>query len=106
MSDVISDQHPLAERLLRPIRRFAAYGPSSGIVLVMATALAVLWANSAGSLLPGYADFWNTELSLRLGDVELSLSLHEWIDEALMALFFFHVSLEVKYEFLSGALST
>jgi len=103
---IISNQHPLAERLLWPLRRFAAYGPSSGILLVIATVVALVWANATALPLPAYTQFWNTELALRLGGAELSLSLHEWIDDALMVLFFFHVSLEVKYEFVSGALSS
>ncbi|MES1944543.1 Na+/H+ antiporter NhaA [Salinisphaera sp. PC39] len=88
----------------RPLRRFAAYEPSSGFLLVAATLAALVWANLES--LPAYAGFWDTELAVRLGGWTLSLSLHDWIDDAVMVIFFFQVSLEVKHEFVRGSLSS
>jgi NhaA family Na+:H+ antiporter len=76
---------------------------SSGIVLLAAAVAALLWANSrwAGS----YEALWNIEASLRVGSFVIEHSLREWVNDALMVVFFFVVGLEVKREFLCGALS-
>ncbi|MDT0618394.1 MAG: Na+/H+ antiporter NhaA [Salinisphaeraceae bacterium] len=94
----------LAGRLAYPLRQFAAYEPSSGILLVATAMAALAWANVEA--LPSYAGFWNTELAIRLGDWSLSLSVHDWIDDAVMTVFFLQISLEVKHEFARGSLSS
>ncbi|KQB83474.1 Na+/H+ antiporter NhaA [Corynebacterium lowii] len=68
--------------------------------LVIATAIALLWAN-LGS---GYEHFWHTEAGFSLGSFDLNLTLHEWVDEFLMAFFFFMVGLDVKRELVIGEL--
>src|SRR6185437_8168407 len=70
-------------------------------VLVAAALAALVWANMAPA---GYASFWETHLSVGIGTHGLSLSLREWINSGLMALFFFVVGLEARREFDMGEL--
>lgn len=92
------------EKAKRPIVEFFELEAAGGILLMIATAAALLWANSpAGST---YYDFWHTYLSLGVGEWKLKLSLAHWINDGLMAVFFFLVGLEIKRELLTGELST
>jgi Na+/H+ antiporter NhaA len=70
-------------------------------VLLAATIAALLWANVAPS---SYDSFWTTEFSLRLGSHALTEDLRHWINEGLMAIFFFVVGLEARREFDLGEL--
>ena len=92
------------QRLLRPFQQFARQQVASGILLLMCTVLALLWANSpwAGS----YADLWASTLTVGFGDSALSKPLILWINDGLMAVFFFVVGLEIKREILTGELSS
>jgi NhaA family Na+:H+ antiporter len=72
-------------------------------LLLLGTVVALVWANSpAGDT---YVSFWHTEFAVRLGGAELSLSLQHWINDGLMAFFFFVVGLEVKRELVLGELA-
>lgn len=76
---------------------------AAAALLLAATVAALVWANSpAGDT---YASFWHTELAVQMGDRELSLSLVHWVNDGLMALFFFVVGLEVKRELVLGELA-
>ncbi len=77
---------------------------SGSLVLLAATILALVLANSA--LGEGFEEFWHIELAFAIGDFEFGQSLLHWIDDGLMAIFFFVVGLEIKREFLVGELST
>jgi Na+/H+ antiporter NhaA len=70
------------------------------IALLIATATALVWANLSGS----YDEFWHTELGILAGPLSLSLPLLEWVNEGLMAVFFFAIGLEVRREFAVGDL--
>ncbi len=76
--------------------------PRSAALLLIATVLALLWANLPGGT---YQAFWHTELGLSLGDVEFSMDLKHWVNDGLMAFFFFAVGLEVKRELAIGELT-
>ncbi|WP_417332968.1 Na+/H+ antiporter NhaA [Halarcobacter sp.] len=76
----------------------------SGILLFVATVAAVIVANS--SLGQAYYDLWHLPLGINIGDIKVSMTLTYWIDDALMALFFLMVGLEIKREMLIGELST
>lgn len=90
------------DRLLSPFREFARLEAASGILLLLATFAALLWAN----LWPDhYAGFFSQPLTVSLGDLGLSKSLLLWINDALMSMFFFIVGLEIKREVLEGELS-
>ncbi len=90
--------------LARPIRRFLAIQSASGVVLLACTVVALALANSpaAGAV----HDFWETHLRVGVGRFALDEPLHFWVNDALMALFFFVVGLEVKRELVHGELST
>lgn len=70
------------------------------LALLVATVIALVWANIGGS----YDGFWHTDVGIVAGPVHLSLPLFEWINEALMAVFFFAIGLEVRREFAVGDL--
>ncbi|HXE57951.1 MAG TPA: Na+/H+ antiporter NhaA [Gemmatimonadales bacterium] len=92
------------ERALRPVYEFARYEASSGLVLLACAAVALAWANSpwAGA----YTRLWDLPISLGVGAVTVRATLHQWINDGLMAVFFFVVGLEIKREILVGELAT
>src|SRR5512134_666207 len=95
----------LAARLSEPFVRFAAVESSSALLLLVASGAALAAANSPAG--PAWQAFWQTPLSLSLGDAfRLSLTLVAWVNDALMAVFFFLIGLEIKRELLSGELSS
>ena len=73
-------------------------------MLLVAATIALGWANSPWSA--SYEAVWHTELALRIGDFSRSIDLRHFVNEALMALFFFVVGLEIKRELVSGELRT
>ena len=97
-------ENPPIEKLLLPFRMFIRAEVSAGILLVVSAAIALAWANSPGSGL--YTALWETHLSFQLGDFEVSEPLLLWINDGLMAIFFFVVGLEIKRELLAGELAS
>ncbi len=93
----------LAERAFTSLERFLHIEAVSGIVLLIAAAAALIWANS--SFAESYHHLWHTSLSIKLGEFELSKSLHFWINDALMTFFFLVVGMEIRREIHEGALS-
>src|SRR4051794_11408930 len=91
-----------AHRLVRPIIEFLHVEAAAGIALLVATAIALLWANLPWS--ESYHSFWSTHVSLGPGWWTLRSDLHGLVDDGLMALFFFVVGLEIKREWVSGEL--
>ena len=112
----LSDRKPLGQRLIEKPRdfvynqviltaqSFARIEASSGIVLMVAALVALIWANSPWD--ESYFDLLHTELSIDLNAVDLELSLQHWVNDGLMALFFFLMGLEIKRELVHGELST
>jgi Na+:H+ antiporter, NhaA family len=92
------------ERILGPFKRFIHAETSGGIILLIATILALVWANSPWS--GSYHHLWELPLGFRLGDWTFSMSLHHFINDALMAVFFLFVGLEIKREMLVGELAS
>ena len=76
----------------------------SGILLFIATVVAVIVANSSYG--QNYYDLWNMPLGITLGEETISMTLTYWIDDGLMALFFLMVGLEIKREMVLGELSS
>lgn len=94
----------LKKKILKPFQEFARREASGGILLFGATVAALLWANSP--LKESYGNVWHTLMTVSIGGVGLSKSLHVWINDGLMAIFFFVVGLEIKRELLEGELRT
>lgn len=88
------------ERLARTFQKFARLEASGGILLIGCTVVALVCANSpwAGS----YFHLWHTDPTFGLAGQRLSVPLHFWINDGLMALFFLLVGLEIKRETLVG----
>lgn len=98
----MAGQSRRARRLATPVREFIATQNASAIVLLAVTVAALAWANSPWSA--SYERLWTTELAISLGDADLSLDLRHWINDGLMAFFFFVVGLEIRREFDMGEL--
>ncbi len=88
--------------------RFLAQEAASGVLLLIATAVALIWANSPWS--DSYHHFWETEVDFAIGSWmpflhdDHGLSLEAWVNDALMVMFFFVVGLEIKLELVVGDL--
>lgn len=93
----------LAERAFATVDRFLHIQAASGIVLLISAAIALIWANS--DYAPHYHALWHMPLTIGLGDFVFAQSLHFWINDALMTVFFLVVGMEVKREIHEGALS-
>lgn len=94
----------LADRAFATLDRFLHIEAVSGIVLMSAAALALIWANSPFA--SSYHAFWHSTVSLELGNFVFSQSLHFWINDALMTVFFLVVGMEIRREIHEGALSS
>ncbi len=92
------------DKVRTPFEDFIHNQTSSGIVLMVATIVALVLANS--SYADSYHHFIETTVSIGFGELALEKSLHHWINDGLMALFFFLVGLEIKSEILVGELSS
>lgn len=90
--------------ILQPFQEFAKLSASGGILLFLCTVAALVWANSAWS--ESYFALWHTRFTIAFGGFELSKPLELWINDGLMAIFFFVVGLEIKREVLTGELRT
>jgi NhaA family Na+:H+ antiporter len=95
-------QRALARRVAQPLQSFLEAESSSAILLLGAAAIALVWANSP--FRESYRDLWETVVTIRVGGWEISEDLRHWINDALMALFFLVVGLEIKRELLTGEL--
>lgn len=92
------------ERILTPLEEFIHRQTTSGILLMICAVIALGVANSP--LHDSYEHFLHTQISFGFGALDFSLSVHHWINEALMALFFLVMGLELKREMLVGELSS
>mgnify|MGYP005847212589 CR=1 FL=1 len=87
----------------QPFQRFARQAASGGILLLVFTVVALVWANSPWR--ESYQALWHSKLTISLASWEISSTLHHWINDGLMVVFFFVVGLEIKREVLTGELS-
>ncbi|MDP9177518.1 MAG: Na+/H+ antiporter NhaA [Gemmatimonadota bacterium] len=95
---------PLADRVALPFQEFARAESAGGIVLLACTALAVGWANSPWA--DTYFHLWELSFSVGFEGAALTKTLHHWINDGLMVVFFFLVGLEIKRELLVGELAS
>jgi Na+:H+ antiporter, NhaA family len=93
----------IADRwILNPIQKFISNSTTSGIVLFSSAFLAILISNSPWS--EQYHHFWEMEFSIGFDGKYIAKNLHHWINDGLMAVFFFVVGLELKREIIAGEL--
>jgi NhaA family Na+:H+ antiporter len=95
---------PLIARVLDPFQRFFSTASAGGLVLLACTAIALVWANSAWA--SAYHHLWDTPVRIGATGFGVRLSLHDWVNDGLMAVFFFLVGLEIKREVLVGELAS
>lgn len=87
----------------RPLERFLRIQAASGIALIAAAAVALVWANSPWA--ESYTHLWHTTVGVRLGELSFERSLEWFVNDALMVIFFFVVGMEIRREIHSGELS-
>ncbi len=105
------DQESVLEAIEKPLgwkirllaEQFAGLSASSGLLMLVGALVALLWANSPWR--DAYAALWETEFAITLGGHALGLSLHEWVNDGLIVIFFFVVGLEIKRELTVGHLA-
>jgi Na+:H+ antiporter, NhaA family len=83
-----------------PVAEFLSTETASALALLAATVAALIWANAGSS----YVSFWSHDITLGPSDLTKTLSRTEWVNEGLMAIFFFVVGLEIKRELVTGDL--
>jgi NhaA family Na+:H+ antiporter len=104
MSERVETSTPLIERALRPFQDFAHRESSSGLLLLACTVIALAWANSPWR--DAYVHLWEIPITVGVATYAIRESLHHWINDGLMAVFFFLVGLEIKREMLVGELAS
>ncbi len=94
----------ITDRTLKTFQKFLDNPFSSSVLLLLASITAILWANSPFS--DSYHSLWHTKLALKLNNYQISKELLHWINDGLMAMFFFALGLEIKREMLVGELAS
>ena len=94
----------ISEKIVSPFQKFVKIESFSGILLMAATIVALVWANSP--LSESYQSIWQYKVGFTTQHFELYKPLILWINDGLMAVFFFLIGLEIKREFLIGELNS
>ncbi|WP_306350130.1 Na+/H+ antiporter NhaA [Flavobacterium sp. '19STA2R22 D10 B1'] len=95
---------PVDKWIINPVNNFISKSTTGGIVLFISAIVAIFMANSPWA--HWYHEIWEHKIGIALNDtLHLNLSLHHWINDGLMAIFFFVVGLELKREIITGELS-
>ncbi len=92
----------VAQAITAPIQRILAIEAASGILLMVATATALVLANSAWR--ESYEHLWHTPIGVTIGSWSFERPLHFWINDGLMTIFFLVVGLEIRREIFEGEL--
>jgi len=95
---------PRIEQIILPFQEFVKTESFSGILLISFMFIALVWANSPWS--SSYESLWQTQVNVSIGSFAIDKPLLLWINDGLMAVFFFVVGLEIKRELLVGELSS
>ena len=106
------DESALAEALIGSVGQrvqtalldFVRWAPSSGVLLLIATLIALFVSNSTAG--PAFIAFWELPLGIRLGERGFALSVVDWVNHGLLSVFFLVVGLEIKREFTVGRLAS
>ncbi len=100
-----SNHAPLSSNpLVRPFQQFVRMEAAGGVLLLICAVIALIWANSP--LAAGYFELWQSKMTFSVGGIEIDKPVILWINDGLMAIFFFVVGLEIKREILTGELSS
>lgn len=94
----------MKSKILNPIQKFLNIESFSGVLLFFATILALIWANTPFSDV--YHSIWNQKMGVKMGDFEVIKPIFLWINDGLMAIFFFLIGLEIKRELIIGELNS
>lgn len=94
----------LGHRVRSAALDFASWAPSTGVLLLLMTIVAVAVTNSP--LGPGFDAFWERYLGVTFGDAAFRMSLRHWVNDGLLTVFFLVVGLEIKREFTVGHLAS
>jgi len=94
----------LGHRVRTAALGFASWAPSTGVLLLFATLLAIVLTNTDAG--PAFTRFWETSIGLSFGDADFRMSLAHWVNDALLTVFFLVVGLEIKREFTVGHLAS
>jgi Na+:H+ antiporter, NhaA family len=94
----------LGHRVRSAALGFANWAPSAGLMLLLATLVALLITNTQWG--PAFTRFWENDLGISFGDSAFRMSLAHWVNDALLTIFFLVVGLEIKREFTVGHLAT
>jgi NhaA family Na+:H+ antiporter len=103
MSDTARAAKAKARQIVDPLAEFLREEAASGIALIATAAAALIWANSPAG--DSYFTLWEQDLKIGVGSVARTADLRHWINDGLMALFFFVVGLEIKSASSSSATS-
>lgn len=95
--------HRISQSVSEQVSRLVHIEAFGGVVLILAAIVALIWANSPYA--QSYHDFWTQTVGFQLGDWAMSNSLHFWVNDALMTIFFLAVGMEIRREIHQGALS-
>ncbi len=94
----------LGHRVRTAALEFASWAPSTGVLLLLATVIALLLANLPAG--PAFEAFWHTDAGLNFGEAAARMSLLHWVNDGLLTIFFLVVGLEIKREFTTGSLAS
>ena len=86
----------------RPLQQFLHTEAGSSSLLLLATIVALVWANSP--LKDSYVDLWHTEATIGIGSADITEDLQHWVNDGLMVFFFYVVALEIRWELALGEL--
>ena len=95
---------PAEKYIIKPVNQFISKSTTGGIILFIAAIIAIFFANSPWAT--DYHSIWQHKIGISLENLELKMSLHHWINDGLMAIFFFVVGLELKRELSNGELAS
>jgi Na+:H+ antiporter, NhaA family len=97
----LGSERLFARRVALPVARFLRIEAAGGLLMLLGALIALVWFNLASD---AYETFWATEAGFEAGAFTLELSLHDWVNDGLMTLFFFVVGMEIKREMVTGEL--
>jgi Na+/H+ antiporter NhaA len=86
----------------RPLQQFLHTEAGSSSLLLLATIVALVWANSP--LKDSYVDLWHTKATIGIGSADITEDLQHWVNDGLMVFFFYVVALEIRWELALGEL--